>query len=354
MRIADKMAFAQVNNNLAKNRTEMADLQNQAATQKRVTKPSDDPIAAARVLGARIEEKGNDQFIKNSNSAKAFLELSDQSLGELTESLIRAKELALSQATDGGSDEQSRRVTASEVEQIYNQSVQIANRKLGERYIFAGHMTTQMPFELSGEYRGDDGDIKIQINKDAFVAMNLPGDKVFLGKGIGQDGFIRPRQDTPTDIEQLQEHKQIEQERLSMNQANAEESSRLRAPTSVKASQKDGEEMGINVFDVLKKLEVGLKTDDKSSIQDSLDSIDQAINQIVFARSQLGARVSLVNTTIDTMQKSKIDNRVTASQLEDADAFQVISDINKNESTLKATLETSGKLIQPSLLDFLK
>ena len=166
MRIADKMQYNQVQKNISKNRTDMADLQNQAATQKRVTKPSDDPIAAARVLGARIEEKGNDQFIKNSNSAKAFLELSDQSLGELTESLIRAKELALSQATDGGSDEQSRRVTASEVEQIYNQSVQIANRKLGERYIFAGHMTTQMPFELSGEYRGDDGDIKTRDGND--------------------------------------------------------------------------------------------------------------------------------------------------------------------------------------------
>ena len=49
MRIADKMQFSQINQNVQKNRAEMSDLQNQAATQKRITKPSDDPLAASRV-----------------------------------------------------------------------------------------------------------------------------------------------------------------------------------------------------------------------------------------------------------------------------------------------------------------
>jgi flagellar hook-associated protein 3 FlgL len=61
-----------------------------------------------------------------------------------------------------------------------------------------------------------------------------------------------------------------------------------------------------------------------------------------------------VNSTLDSLQKAVVDNKTTASLLEDADAFQVISDMNKTDSALKATLETSGKLIQPSLLDFLK
>src|ERR1700730_17002910 len=105
MRIADKMAFEQVKGNIAKNRSQMSDLQNQAATQKRVTKPSDDPLAASRVLANRIDLQGNKQFSKSLNYAHSFLEFTDQSLGELTEVLVRAKELAISQSSDGASNE---------------------------------------------------------------------------------------------------------------------------------------------------------------------------------------------------------------------------------------------------------
>src|ERR1700690_1930479 len=107
MRIADKMQFEQVKSNIGKNRSQMSELQNQAATQKRVTKPSDDPLAAARVLSTRIDLQGNQQFTKSLNYAKAFLEYTDQSLGDLSEVLMRAKELAMGQANDASANEES-------------------------------------------------------------------------------------------------------------------------------------------------------------------------------------------------------------------------------------------------------
>src|SRR5688500_8729498 len=99
MRVADKMAYDQVNRSISKNRSEMSTLQNQAATQKRVNKPSDDPVAASRVLFSRVEQRGQEQFIKNLNYAKGFLDYSEQSLGEIGELLVRAKELAIAQAS---------------------------------------------------------------------------------------------------------------------------------------------------------------------------------------------------------------------------------------------------------------
>ncbi|WP_413943958.1 flagellar hook-associated protein FlgL [Bdellovibrio sp. HCB-162] len=360
MRIADKMAFNQVNQNLSKNRSDMADLQNQAATQKRITKPSDDPLASARVLAARTEERGNTQFIKNINNARSFLEFSDQSLGELSEILVRAKELAISQSNDASGNAESRMVTASEVEQIYNQAVQIGNRKLGERYIFGGYKTQTMPFSQAGEYFGDDGDMKIQTHKDSFVAMNIPGNKVFLGKGLGGDGIVRARYEAPTNVEQLKEFQQEEVQRKEQNQELEQNYLETRGPASERrTSRMDKQDpvtggAGINLFTTLRNLEVSLRTNDKDGIQETLDTLDQAISQVVLARSEVGSRIMSVNNTMDSLQKAVVDNKVTASELEDADAFQVISDINKTDSTLKATLETSGKLIQPSLLDFLR
>lgn len=360
MRIADKMQYNQVNQNVQKNRSEMSELQNQAATQKRINKPSDDPLASTRVLGARTEERGNQQYMKSINQARAFLEFSDQSLGELTEILVRAKELAVSQSSDASGNTESRQVTATEVGQIYNQAVQIGNRKLGERYVFAGFKTQTKPFDHEGNYFGDDGDIKIQTNKDSFVAMNTPGSKVFLGQGLGNDGIVRPRYETATDVEGLKSFKDVEEERVRNNNELQEDKVLTRGPASVNArslvTTKDPvrEDAGVNVFSTLMTLETALKTDDKAGIQDSLDILDQAISQVVLARSEVGSRVMSVNGGVDSLQKAVVDNKILASQMEDADVFQVISDMNKSDSTLKATLETSGKLIQSSLLDFIK
>lgn len=361
MRIADKMGFNQVNQNLSKNRSDMADLQNQAATQKRINKPSDDPLASARVLAARTEERGNNQFIKNINNAKSFLEFSDQSLGELSDILVRAKELAVSQSNDASGNSESRMVTAAEIEQIYNQAVQIGNRKLGERYIFGGYKTDKMPFDQTGQYKGDDGDMKIQVHKDSFVAMNVAGSKVFLGRGLGGDGIARASYESPTTVNELKQFQQDEVQRKQYNEEIEENFLPTRGPASAERGfgsqgRKDPVEggVGINIFTTIRDLEVALKTNDKQGIQESLDTLDQAISQVVLARSEVGSRVMAVNNTMDSLQKAVVDNKTTASQLEDADAFQVISDINKTDSTLKATLETSGKLIQPSLLDFLR
>ncbi len=117
MRIADKMNYDQVKSNISKNRTEMADLQNQAASQKRVNKPSDDPLAATRVLQPRTEIGSGQQFLKSVSQAKTFLEYSDQAIGELTEIINRAKELALGQANDPTSNPTARSAVSQEIDQ---------------------------------------------------------------------------------------------------------------------------------------------------------------------------------------------------------------------------------------------
>ncbi len=360
MRVTDKMNYNQVTQNLSKNRTEMNDLQNQAATQKKINKPSDDPTASARVLAARTEERGGKQFIKNISSARSFLEYTDQSLSELSESLMRAKELAIQQASDAGASPETRRTVAMEIEQIYDQAVQVGNRKLGDRYIFGGYQTTKSPFDIKGNYHGDDGDLKIQINKDAFLAMNVPGGKVFLGEGLSEDGLIRPKALVPRNAEELQQYKSEEQNRALQNQETEGQPVPLRGPASTSRNDQvmttvaDSDSRGVNVLKVLKDFSIGLHTSDKHEIQAAIDNLDAAISQVVNARAQVGSRISALNAANDSLQKSIIDQKSTASQLEDADLFEVVSDINKSDSTLKATLETSGKVMNMSLLDFLK
>jgi len=365
MRVADKMAYDQVNRSISKNRTEMSGLQNQAATQKRVTKPSDDPVAASRVLFSRTELRGQEQFIKNLNFAKGFLDFSEQSLNELTEVFMRAKELALAQANDASASPQSRKIVAEEIKQLHNQAIQIGNRKLGERFIFSGFKTTTPPFDENGKYKGDSGEMKLHIDKESFLAMNVPGSVVFEGRGLSKDGLNFKSLKQPRNVDELNDQKMRNPENYplvdrSFGGEAQFQSTEQRGPASVRISAQlsfgdalaQNPQEGVNLFHALKKLEVALLTDDKTGVQESLDRVDDAMQQVVMARTSIGSRVMTIDNTLNSLYTNGVDTKGTISQLEDADAFQVISDINKTESALQATLQTSGKLMQKSLMDF--
>jgi flagellar hook-associated protein 3 FlgL len=362
VRISDKMGFDQVNTNVGKNRTEMAELQNQAATQKRVTKPSDDPLAATRILQTRTEIGAGKQFIKSVAIAKNFLEYSDQSLGELTDILVRAKELAINQSSDASASEQTRNVAGTEIRQLFNQAVQVGNRKQGDRFLFGGFKTTKPPFDPNGNYHGDSGEMKIVVNKEAKVAMNMPGDKIFLGRSTQA-----PHTSGPLDPirEEIDSATAKEEDSLARGPASIAVrtlgplvrqtiDNTLRANELPAGPVPELDKKGVSVFKVLNDLEIGLKSNDKQSVQDTLERIDDAISQVVTSRAELGSRASTLQNATDSLTKGQIDAKTLASNLEDVDTFELVSDINKTESTLKATLATSGKLIQPSLLDFIK
>lgn len=369
MRVADKMQFEQVKNNVGKNRSQMSELQNQAATQKRVTKPSDDPLAASRVLSNRIDLQSNRQFTKSLNYAKSFLEVTDQSLGDLSEVLMRAKELAINQSNDASANEESRRVVATEVEQLHNAMIAIGNRKLGDRFIFGGFKTMQAPFEENGKYGGDSGEMNIHIEKETFMPMNIPGDRVFLGVGVNKNGLVKKSVAQARSIEELNQQMQTQPwkvEEHRQQQEAPQAANPVRGPASMGARQSIPESAtpkgpefsegaaGTDLFQVMKGFEISLRTNDKEGIQECLDQIDEALSQVVLTRAQVGSRGMRLDNLMQTIEKAKVDNQTNISSLEDADVFATVSDINKTESTLQATLQTSGKLIQPSLLDFLR
>jgi flagellar hook-associated protein 3 FlgL len=64
--------------------------------------------------------------------------------------------------------------------------------------------------------------------------------------------------------------------------------------------------------------------------------------------------MAMHNSASDILSKGVVENKSLASSLEDVDTFELVSELNKSESTLKASLSSSSKLIQPSLLDFLR
>ena len=356
MRVSDKMVYSQINDSINKSRTGLNDALSRASSQKRVNKPSDDPMSAARVLSYKTEDQNNTQFGKVLTHAKSYLEFSEQSLGELGDVFSRVKELVLGAVNDASTNPDTRRTLAREVKQLYEQTVQVGNRKLAGKFIFGGFSTVEAPFDYKGQYKGDDGEVRVPIDREAFVAVNMPGSRIFLGKDVANMDQPQTQAQPGTTLE-------------SEDPQNAEPGAapaNMRGPASVEPETKlttssprggpgpNPNKQGVNLFHLLRKVEVALEADDKLSLQMTIDELDDAHNQVTLMRSELGSRLMNLNSATESLGKVKVETKSSISQLEYEDAFKSVSDVNKNETTLKATLATSNKMMQPSLLDFLR
>ena len=142
MRVTDSSSFNGVQKSLLRARKDVAIAQEQAGSGMRVSKPSDDPVAAAAARRENSRKALADSGVKNTELAQMQLEGADQALGDVFEGLTRARELAVEQASDTAGPE-SRRAAAIEVRKIREQMVALGNTNVAGRYVFAGFRDQQ-------------------------------------------------------------------------------------------------------------------------------------------------------------------------------------------------------------------
>lgn len=337
MRITEKSTVNVVRDSLNRSRGRMADLQTENATLKRINKPSDDPTGNIKLMTIRNESVENSQFEGNANLAKTFLNYTDSSLEEITNLVVRAKDLALSQSNSAANSQESRIMVAEEIKNLIDQVQSVANRRLGDRYIFAGYKTNDQPFRDGGAYVGDDGRIMVEVQKDVFVSMNLPGREIFLGTlDKMPQGPVNPEV------------------------APGEPSNDPAVPPALRGDGKRelssdfGFKSSEDLFKTLEALRIGLMTNDVDTIRSTLEPLDRIRDRVVTARAQVGSRVQGIETALANMSRNNIFNAELGSTIEDSDLIQVVSDMAREETVLRASLQASNKLIQPSLLDFLR
>jgi flagellar hook-associated protein 3 FlgL len=309
----------------------MDSLQRQVATLKKLNSPSDDPIGAAKVLELRTDKVNNGQFQLNSKLAETFLSNTDHALEELSELVLRAKEIALRESSGASSNDESRLGVAEEVSQIYQQAVATANRRIGERYLFGGYKTNTPPVDADGKYRGDRGEMMTEIAKDVYLASNIPGEQVFSAGSRGAAS-------------------------LPAGEAAGGGSPRVRGrePATEGGAALASLATEVNLFDELQKLRIHLLTGDIDGVRETLERFDTLRSNLVGVRAKVGSRLSAIQNTVQSLERHNVTNASQSSFLEDADMAQVVSDLAKEETVFRSALQSAQKLIQPTLMDFIK
>ncbi|MBK5223996.1 MAG: flagellar hook-associated protein FlgL [Acidimicrobiia bacterium] len=289
-----RMMLANIN---ASART-LAQAQERSASGKAVQRPSDGPAQVLSALDYRSQLRRNEQLGRNALDARSWLDTADSALMHTVERVTRARTLVVG-AVNASSDSQAREAYAAEIDAIREGLIQTANTQHLGRPIFSGTDDVTNSYDDSGAYQGNSGEVQRTVAPGVTIRVNRTGPEVFGS----QDPAVNP----------------------------------------------DGD-----LFQVLADISTALRAGDIEAASSGITKLTAATDRIETAQVEMGARSKQVeeigfrNMDVDIALKSAL------SEVEDVDMAEALIEVHVQEMAYQAALSVAAKVIQPTLLDFLR
>ncbi len=305
MRVTQSMLSNNMLLNLNNSYSKMSKLQNQITSGSKITRPSDDPVIAVKGMGYRRDLGQVEQYTRNMNEVNNWIDTTDESLNQVGEQMKRVRELVIQAANDTNTPDERAKIKA-EIDQIRQQIQDIGNTKIADRYIFSGTRTTQPLFE-NGKIdptKVNSEDVVIEVYDGIQMKVNTPGAELFQNVD-----------DMMGKISEL----------LDPNRAGG--------PAT-------GEEIGNALGGI----------SDKSTG----DDITAMHNKILEAQADVGARQNRVELMENRLAIREVSVTKQMSDNEDVDYAKAITEMVTSESIHQAALSVGAKIIQQTLVDFIR
>ncbi|WP_191560062.1 flagellar hook-associated protein FlgL [Metabacillus idriensis] len=293
MRVTQSMLASSSLRNLSKSYEKMGTYQDQLATGKKINRPSDDPVVAMKGMHYRTNLTEVEQYQRNISEAYQWMENSEAGIEQGTQVLQRVREL-LVQAGNGTNSPDDLKAIGAEIKQLKEDLVGSANTQVAGKYIFNGTETKTPPVTINA-----DGTVAVTIDSSAF--------EIEVSKDV-----------------------------------------------KLKANIDNNNVFNKELFDVMDSIEKALTSGDMSDSDDMLSKLDDRIDIMNAERAELGARYNRLELIEDRVGKQEVVATRILSDNEDADLEKVIIDLTAQESLHRAALSVGARIIQPSLMDFLR
>ena len=301
-----------LNNNLLLNlgvsQERMAKLQNQLSTGLKISRPSDDPTGIESALRLKNSIANVQQWKANASEGLSYMDSADSTLQDMGTILHRASELAV-QGANGTMTTEDREKVALEIDQLKEHLVQLANTKVGDKYIFSGTANVE-PFP-QGEYKtgaegaetwqwvGAGDEVEYPVGSNIRLAITVNGKDLF-----------------------------------SVKEENGT--------------------MEIGLLKSFEKLSNALRTSNNEDLQASISELDAHSDNIVSSRALLGARTNRMESIENQLDATLFHLTKNYSDIMDADMASTMIEFKTVENAYTAALSVGSRIIQPSLVDFMK
>ena len=268
--------------------------QQKIASNKEITRPSDDPFGASRALALRTSMESTQQYQRNIQDAHGWQETAEIALADITDAIHRAQELVVEGSSDTSPIE-ARLAIAAEIDQLIESVKENANATYRGRYVFAGTATDAPPYVAGDDlYHGSPDDVERQIGPGVALPIGLLGSS-FLGSGA--DGKL---------------------------------------------------------LQVLRDVSTHLKADDGVAIRNDVALLDAKEDELLGVRALNGARQNRLDAALSRLAEVEESTLKQLSETEDADIAKTMIEFSSQQAAYQAALKAGASIVQPSLMDFLR
>ena len=371
--------------------------QRQISSGQRLLSPSDDPIASARTLELEESVTRLGQFSRNGEMARNRLSFEESALGSINNVMQRVRELAL-QANNASQSNETRGLIAIEMREQLDSLLQLANSEDGNgRFLFSGNMDDTKPVGRTGgtySYNGDQGQRLIQIGDNRQISDGDPGDQIFFRVKNGNGVFAATAVPTNTGSGVLDGGSVTDQSLYNHDQytirftaSDAYEVLDSTAAVVATGAYQDGNTIAFNgiqvnitgapttgdefdispstnndIFGAIDALATAVTTDvgdatSRAALNNGINQgillIDQALGNVIDARTRVGSRLAAIETQDDSNAGTVIALRETIGELNDLDYAAAISRLSLESATLEAAQQSFVRLQSLSLFNYL-
>ncbi len=323
MRITNGMMINSMMRTMSRNLNNMEKLEQNLATGKKFLTPSDDPIGVSKSLRLNTDVANMEQYKRNAEDAISWLDTTEMAIENIGTVFQRARELTVQAANETNSLDE-RTAISSEIKQLKEQIITIGNTTYAGSYIFSGYKTNMPLLDESGNYYLDasSGDTTHTLSTTESIEFNV---------GIGERISVN-----------FLPHK------IFGNMTGGTLDGAVNKTTNIIPG--DTPQM-IAVFD---QLISDLDNDNTEGIKSAIDRLDTHFDNVNAARAEIGVKTNRLDLTVNRIDDDTINLKDLLSKNEDADIAEVIMNLKMQESVYKASLSAGARIIQPSLMDFLR
>jgi len=391
------MLTSQVASQILANAEAMQQTQRQLTSGKRITRPGDDPAAAAAGVRMRAQQSRDAQYLRNIEHARTWLDTTDRVLSDVGDLLGRARELAV-QASTGTFTKGDTAQLAEEIDAIRNQIISAVNGTVDvDQHVFSGQKSDVLPLVLDSNnnaaYQGDTGVNTTSADGGDLTAANgitqISAQSPVTSKGDYTLEVSAPTNGSVTiTLTRASDGKQESQTvavpasgaqtpiEFSTVGVNVVVNSALTQINSVNKFTVDGLGLGHEVAQgsvletnisasAMLPILAQLKTFHDALLKDStanvntasntaIGQIDTAVDQMLSLRAQVGAKTNHLDFAQARGEARDVENGRLISANEDIDLTEALSRLTTQQTVYKASLEIGSRVMQSSLMDYLR
>lgn len=276
----------------------LAQTQEQLSTGRLINRPSDSPTGTNEAMRIRAQLAADTQHSRNSQDALSWMGQTDSTLQSMLDQVHRARDLVLQGSSTGSNGPDARNALATELTQIRQSLLGLANTQHLDRPIFGG--TTG--------------------GTDAYVEDPVTKDVTFAGADFAVSRTVKDG---------------------------------VSVPINVTGPQAFSTASGDDLFTVMADA-ITQMTSNPTALGGSLDRLDAVASQMKSALADLGTRYGRVQSAMSSLQDTSLNNQNRLSEVENVDVAKAVLDLQMQQVAYQASLGATARVLQPSLMDFLR